>query len=63
MGLRRLKARAVLVDGSRRLLAAERQAGVRHHVCVSIVGIEAIPIAYYSVKAEQERAVEGGGLP
>jgi uncharacterized protein YbjT (DUF2867 family) len=57
------KARAVLVDGSRRLLAAERQAGVRHHVCVSIVGIEEVPMAYYRVKVEQERVVEGGGVP
>jgi hypothetical protein len=34
------RARAVLVEGARRLLDAEQRVGVRHHVCVSIVGIE-----------------------
>lgn len=57
------KARAVLVDGSERILEAERDAGVRHHVCVSIVGIEDVPVAYYRVKVEQERVVQNGGLP
>ena len=57
------KARAVLVEGSRRLLEAEARAGVRHHVCLSIVGIEDVPMAYYQVKLEQERVVETAGLP
>jgi uncharacterized protein YbjT (DUF2867 family) len=57
------KARAVLIDGSRRMLEVERRAGVRHHVCISIVGIDAVPMAYYRVKLEQERVVESGGLP
>ncbi|MBM7566224.1 SDR family oxidoreductase [Paenibacillus sacheonensis] len=53
----------VLVEGSRRLLAAEAEAGVRHHVGVSIVGCELVPFGYYRVKAEQERIVEGGPVP
>ena len=57
------KARAVLVDGSRRLLECEAHAGVRHHVCVSIVGIDQVPMAYYRVKLEQERVVERSGVP
>jgi uncharacterized protein YbjT (DUF2867 family) len=57
------KARAVLVEGSRRILAAEQRAGVSHHVCVSIVGIERVPIGYYRVKLEQESVVEQGGVP
>jgi uncharacterized protein YbjT (DUF2867 family) len=57
------KARAVLVEGSRRLLDAERRAGLRHHVCVSIVGIADVPMAYYRVKVEQERIVETGRVP
>jgi uncharacterized protein YbjT (DUF2867 family) len=57
------KARAVLVDGSRRLLEVEARAGVGHHVCVSIVGIEDVPMGYYRVKLEQERVVESAGLP
>lgn len=57
------KARAVLVEGSRHLLEVEARAGVGHHVCVSIVGIEHVPIAYYPVKLEQERVVESRALP
>lgn len=56
-------ARAVLVDGNRSLLAAEEAAGVRHHVCVSIVGIERVPMSYYRVKLEQEAVVREGGVP
>ena len=37
----------VLVAGTRRLLEAEQAAGVRHHVCISIVGCELAPIGYY----------------
>ncbi len=57
------KARTVLVDGCRRLLEAERRAGVAHHVCVSIIGIDSVPMGYYRVKVEQEREVEMGGVP
>lgn len=52
-----------LVDGSRRLLEAERAAGVRHHVGMSIVGCEKVPMGYFQVKAEQERVVEQGPVP
>ncbi len=53
----------MLVDGSGRLLGVEARAGVGHHVCVSIVGIEDVPMAYDGVKVEQERVVESAGLP
>ena len=52
--------RAVLLDGTRRLMRAEAEAGVAHHVLVSIVGIEEVPLSYYRVKLEQERAVREG---
>ena len=52
-----------LVEGSRRLLAAEEVAGVGHHVCVSIVGCELVPARYLRIKAEQERVVEEGPQP
>lgn len=52
-----------LVAGSRRLLEAERAAGVRHHVGMSIVGCEKVPMGYFQVKAEQERVVEQGPVP
>lgn len=57
------KAASVLVEGSRRLLAAGRAAGVGHHVCVSIVGCDQVPLAYYRVKVAQERVVEAGPVP
>lgn len=57
------QATQVLVQGSARLLAAEQQAGVGHHVCISIVGCDQVPIGYYKAKVEQERAVERGPVP
>lgn len=56
-------AREVLIDGGKRLLAAARDAGVGHHVCISIVGIDEVPLPYYRVKVEQEQLVVGSGLP
>jgi len=56
-------ARAVLVEGSRRLLAAETAAGVAHHVCVSIVGCDQVPMGYYKVKTEQEDVIANGSVP
>ena len=53
----------ILVEGSRRLLAAEHTAGVSHHVCISIVGCEQVPMSYFRVKAEQERVTEQGAVP
>ena len=50
----------VLVEGSRRLLGAEQQAGVGHHICISIVGCDRVPMGYYRVKTEQEQVVEQG---
>ncbi|MFG2718805.1 SDR family oxidoreductase [Streptomyces sp. NPDC048416] len=55
--------RATMVDGTRRLLDAERAAGVGHHVCVSIVGCDRVPMPYYKVKTEQEALVTAGGVP
>lgn len=49
---------------TRNLLAAEERAGVRHHVLLSIVGLEhgqATP--HYAGKREQERLVTGGPVP
>jgi uncharacterized protein YbjT (DUF2867 family) len=57
------RAAQVLVSGTRRLLTAEERAGVSHHVCISIVGCEQVPMGYYRVKTEQEHAVERGPVP
>jgi len=54
------RARAVLVEGTAALLAAEDAAGVGHHVAVSIVGCDRVPLAYYRAKVAQEQAVVRG---
>ena len=49
---------------TRNLLAAEERAGVRHHVLLSIVGIDRNKRApHYAGKREQERLVESGPVP
>lgn len=53
----------VLVDGTDRLLAAGAQAGVRHHIGVSIVGCDRVPTSYYKVKVEQEKTIAAGDVP
>jgi uncharacterized protein YbjT (DUF2867 family) len=57
------RAAQVLVSGTGRLLAAGQQAGVSHHVCISIVGCDQVPMGYYRVKTEQEQVVERGQVP
>jgi uncharacterized protein YbjT (DUF2867 family) len=56
-------AAATMVEGTRRLLAAGQRAGVTHHVCVSIVGCDRMPVGYYRVKTEQEDVVTAGPVP
>jgi uncharacterized protein YbjT (DUF2867 family) len=49
---------------SRNLLAAERHAGVGHHVAVSIVGADRLPDSgYLRAKVAQEAEVEAGSIP
>jgi uncharacterized protein YbjT (DUF2867 family) len=48
---------------TRNLLAAEREAGVRHHVVLSIVGIDRVASGYYRAKVAQEDAVRESGQP
>jgi uncharacterized protein YbjT (DUF2867 family) len=55
--------RDVLVEGTRRLLAAEVAAGVRHHVGVSIVGIDRVGGRYYRTKLDQEAEIARSGVP
>jgi uncharacterized protein YbjT (DUF2867 family) len=46
------------------LLAAEREAGVTHHVALSIVGAERLPDSgYLRAKVAQEKLILGSGLP
>ena len=48
---------------TRRLLAAEREAGVPHHIVVSIIGASIVDAGYYAGKAAQEAMLrdEPGG--
>ncbi|WP_090764738.1 SDR family oxidoreductase [Nonomuraea maritima] len=49
---------------TRNLLAAERDAGVRHHVALSIVGVDRVPgSGHYRAKVAQEKLVEESGTP
>jgi uncharacterized protein YbjT (DUF2867 family) len=45
------------------LLAAEKAAGVRHHVALSIVGTDRSDNGYFRAKLAQERLIEISGLP
>jgi uncharacterized protein YbjT (DUF2867 family) len=48
----------------RNLLAAEAAAGVRHHVALSIVGIDRTPDnGYFRAKVAQEQLIETSGIP
>lgn len=50
--------------GTSNLLAAEQRAGVRHHVLLSIVGIDrGQQHSHYDGKREQERLVASGEVP
>ncbi len=54
---------AYFTETTRTMLAAEREAGVGHHVLLSIVGVDEAPFGYYAGKVAQEREVEAGGVP
>jgi uncharacterized protein YbjT (DUF2867 family) len=49
---------------SRNLLAAEKAAGVRHHVALSVVGTDRLPDSgYFRAKVAQEDLVKAGTVP
>jgi uncharacterized protein YbjT (DUF2867 family) len=48
----------------RNLLGAAARAGIRHHVMLSIVGIDRVPDQdYFRAKVAQERLIEASGIP
>ena len=57
------RAADTLVEGTRRLLAAEAAAGVSHPVGVSIVAASECRWPHSQVKASQKRVVEQGPVP
>ncbi|MFD9795254.1 SDR family oxidoreductase [Streptomyces sp. NPDC059070] len=49
---------------ARNLFEAEGAAGVRHHVVLSIVGVDRVPdYGYYRAKVAQEEALRASGIP
>ena len=61
--LSRRRATAFFTAGTTRLLEAARSANVRHHVLLSIVGVDRVGLGYYRAKVEQERLVETSQWP
>ena len=57
------KAVAFFARATENLLAAEQAAGVRHHVALSIVGIDGETSGYYAGKVAQERLVADSPVP
>jgi uncharacterized protein YbjT (DUF2867 family) len=56
--------REFFTTSTRNLLAAERDAGVTHHLAVSIVGADRLPDSgYLRAKVAQEAAIEAGSIP
>ena len=47
----------------RNLLPAEATAGVRHHVALSIVGIDRTDNGYFRAKVAQEKLIKASGIP
>jgi uncharacterized protein YbjT (DUF2867 family) len=57
------KARASFGAATTNLLAAAERAGVRHHVALSIIGIDRATTGYYQGKLRQEEMVKAGPVP
>jgi uncharacterized protein YbjT (DUF2867 family) len=56
--------REFFVTSTRNLLAAERDAGVGHHLAVAIVGADRLPDSgYLRAKVAQEAEIEAGAVP
>jgi uncharacterized protein YbjT (DUF2867 family) len=56
--------REFFTTSTRNLLAAERDAGVQHHVAVTIVGADLLPDSgYLRAKVAQEAEIEAGAIP
>ncbi|WP_176735793.1 SDR family oxidoreductase, partial [Actinacidiphila rubida] len=59
----RRRSEAFFGTAGRNLLAAGEKAGVRHHVALSIVGIDRVALGYYQGKLLQEKLVRTGPVP
>ena len=59
----RVTAERFFVTGTKHLMLAGRRAGVRHHVVLSIVGVDRVPLGYYRAKLRHERVAATGPVP
>ncbi|OBJ32509.1 SDR family oxidoreductase [Mycolicibacter heraklionensis] len=57
------KAQASFGAATANLLAAAQRHGVRHHVALSIIGIDRATSGYYQGKLRQEELVKAGAVP
>jgi uncharacterized protein YbjT (DUF2867 family) len=48
---------------ARNLVAAAREAGVRHLVTISVIGADRMPIGYFRAQAEAEAVIMSSGIP
>ena len=60
---RRSAAMGFFTAATSALLAAGARAGVRHHVVLSIVGVDRVDTGYYAGKRAQEELVRNGDVP
>lgn len=51
------------VAGTRRLVTDAAEAGVRHLLYLSIVGVDRVPLRYYRLKLAAEQVVAAGAVP
>ena len=58
-----LSSRATDVGGTERLLSAAREAGIKHFLFISIVGMEGVAYPYYRTKLAAEALVRQGQVP
>ncbi|MDD9208070.1 NAD(P)H-binding protein [Georgenia sp. 10Sc9-8] len=61
--LRRAPAQEFFTTATTHLMAAGSRAGVQHHVVLSIVGVDRVPLGYYQAKRYQERLALVGPVP
>lgn len=59
----RVRSRKTDVEGTRRLVNAAKQQGVKHFIYISIVGIDKVPMEYYQSKLMAEREIIASGIP
>ena len=59
----RRRATTFFETSTRHLLDAEERHGIKHHVLLSIVGIDRVGLGYYRAKLAQEELVRQGPVP